>query len=221
MGCFQNPQSCPWLVFRSNQFGPQNPNSKIDTKNPTRRHTDQGKLHTWWRESSFVFDISHFSSAECSEVMSKRTQKDSGEEKSHSKVETNDEFGRAIQRKDSRRACFLLHQNARRKPDTKVKLLWVRKLRSTIERRHPLYAHTQASQNRKLIRLGLLKSGNLMNWWMIERGDLLFAHSTPASSLMRTMRRIRTPKQNQYCRQDPDHSNDFRWTLQKTAKHIL
>ena len=24
--CFQNPQSCSWLVVRSNQFGPQNPN---------------------------------------------------------------------------------------------------------------------------------------------------------------------------------------------------
>ena len=32
-------------------------------------------------ESSFVFDISHFSSTDCSEVMSKRTQKDSGEER--------------------------------------------------------------------------------------------------------------------------------------------
>ena len=32
-------------------------------------------------ESSFVFDITHFSSTDCSEVMSKGTQKDSGEER--------------------------------------------------------------------------------------------------------------------------------------------
>ena len=27
----------------------------FDTKRPTRRHTDQGKFHTWWKESFFVF----------------------------------------------------------------------------------------------------------------------------------------------------------------------
>ena len=43
---------------------------------------------------------------------------------------------------------LLLHQKAQWKPNTKVKLLWVRKLRSTIERWDPLYTHThQASQN--------------------------------------------------------------------------
>ena len=69
---------------------------------------------------------------------------------------------------------LVLHQKAREKPDTKVKILWVRKLRSTIERGDPLYAHThQATQNGILITLGLLKSGNLMNWWKMEQGDLL------------------------------------------------
>ena len=33
----------------------------------------------------FVFNISHFSSTNCSEVMSKRTQKDSGEERGTAK----------------------------------------------------------------------------------------------------------------------------------------
>ena len=36
-----------------------------------------------------------------------------------------------------------LHQKARGKPDTKVKLLWVSKLRSTIERRALLCAHSK------------------------------------------------------------------------------
>ena len=34
-----------------------------------------------WNHLLCLFNISHFSSAECSEVMSKRTQKDSGEER--------------------------------------------------------------------------------------------------------------------------------------------
>ena len=67
---------------------------------------------------------------------------------------------------------LLLHQKALGKPDTKVSILWARKLRSTLERWDPLYTHThQATQNEMLMKLGLLKSGNLMNWWMIERWD--------------------------------------------------
>ena len=62
--------------------------------------------------------------------------------------------------------CYLkLHQKARRKPDMKVKLFWVRKLRSTIERWDPL-------------------------WTLSTRTD----------SLLKTMGRILTPKQNQNCR---------------------
>ena len=74
---------------------------------------------------------------------------------------------------------FLLHQKARGKPDMKVNFFWARKLRSTIERWDPLYTHIhQAIQNGKLIKFGLLKSGNLMNWWKIEQGDLFLPHST-------------------------------------------
>ena len=42
----------------------------------------------------------HFSSTDCSEVISKGTQKESGEER-HSKVEADDEFGLAMQGRDS------------------------------------------------------------------------------------------------------------------------
>ena len=79
---FQNPQNCSLLFVRSNQFGPQDPNHLYWHQKPTRRHADQGKFHTWRMEPSFVFlNISHFSSAECFEVLSKRTQKESGEER--------------------------------------------------------------------------------------------------------------------------------------------
>ena len=73
---------------------------------------------------------------------------------------------------------LLLHQKARGKPDTKVKVLWVRKLRSTIERRDPVVCSQGAHRPVVLImKFGLLKSGHLMNWWMIERRDPLIAHN--------------------------------------------
>ena len=114
--------------------------------------------------------------------MSKRTQKRFRWRKSHSKVDTNDEFYRAKQWKGSISAIFYCIRKPGENPDMKVKVLWVRKLRSTLERGDPLFAqkertdllytHThQATQNGMLIKLGLVKIANLMNWWMIERWD--------------------------------------------------
>ena len=74
--CFQDPKSCPWLVIRSNQFGPKNPNQVHWHQKPTRRHIDKGKFYTWWMESSFC--VCHISSTDFSEVMSKRKQEESG-----------------------------------------------------------------------------------------------------------------------------------------------
>ena len=54
--------------------------SKTSTSTPKTNSLTfwQRKFHTWW---VCLFNISHFSSAECSEVMSKRTQKESSEER--------------------------------------------------------------------------------------------------------------------------------------------
>ena len=74
----------------------------IDTKNQLADILTKGNFtRDEWNHLLCLFNIGHFSSTGCSEVMSKRMQKDSGEEKSHSKIETNDEFGLAMQRKDS------------------------------------------------------------------------------------------------------------------------
>ena len=43
-----------WLFDRIN-LGFENPNQVHWHQKPTCRHTDQGKFHTWWIESSFVF----------------------------------------------------------------------------------------------------------------------------------------------------------------------
>ena len=73
----------------------------IDTKNQLADKLTQGNFTRDERNHLLcLFNISHFSSTNWSEVMSKRTQKDSG----HSKIEADEEFGLAMQRKDSRRA---------------------------------------------------------------------------------------------------------------------
>ena len=81
--CFQNPQSCSWLVVWQNQCGPQDLNQIHWHQEPTRRHIDKGKFHTWWMETIFCvcFNISHFSYINSLEAMSKRTQEDAGEER--------------------------------------------------------------------------------------------------------------------------------------------
>ena len=96
----------------------------------------------WQREISHVmngiifwclFNISHLSSINSLEEMSNTRR--CRWRKSHSqKIEADDEFGLAMQRKDSWRALPLLHQKARWKPDVKVKYLWARGLSSSQER---------------------------------------------------------------------------------------
>ena len=88
--------------------------------------------------------------------------------------------------------CHLRHQKARGREVMKVKVVWVNKLINMIERGNPLLAVTQvsrqgttsdslkvrtqqAAQDGSITKLGLLKSGNLMNWWMVERWHPLFA----------------------------------------------
>ena len=81
--------------------------------------------------------------------------------------------------------CYLLlHQKAVWKPDMKVNFLWARQLSSITEQSDLLKTLThQAAQNGMLIKLGLLKTGNLMNRWKIEHGDLLYSHSTHRSRI--------------------------------------
>ena len=54
----------------------------IDTKNQLADMLTKGNFtRDEWNHLLYLFNISQFSSAECSEVMSKRTQKESGEER--------------------------------------------------------------------------------------------------------------------------------------------
>ena len=62
--------------------GPKNPIKYIDTKNQLADILTKGKSTRYeWNHLLWLSNISHFSSTVFSEVMSKRTQKDSGEER--------------------------------------------------------------------------------------------------------------------------------------------
>ena len=70
-----------WLFDRTN-LDPKNQIKYIDTKNQLSDMLTKGNLtRDEWNHLLCLFNISHFSPTNCSEVMSKRTQKNSGEER--------------------------------------------------------------------------------------------------------------------------------------------
>ena len=70
-----------WLFDRIN-LDPNIQIKYIDTKNQLAYMLTKGNFtRDEWNHLLCLFNISHFSSINCSEVMSKRTQKDSGEER--------------------------------------------------------------------------------------------------------------------------------------------
>ena len=68
------------LLFGGINLGPKIQIKYIDTNNQLADMLTKGNF-TRDEWNHLLFNISHFSSAECSEVMSKRTQKESGEER--------------------------------------------------------------------------------------------------------------------------------------------
>ena len=128
-----------------------------------------------WDHLLCLFNISHFSSTDCSEVMSKRTQKDSAEERITAK---------SRQMSIIARSPSTLSSSASESPGReamKVRVPGVRKLRNMIELGNPLSAITQvtgqdttttnllkartqhATQGGTMTKLGRLKIGKLMN----------------------------------------------------------
>ena len=89
-----------WLFDRIN-LNPKIQIKYVDTKNQLADILTKGNFtRVEWNHVLCLFYISHFSSTECSEVMSKRTQKIQVKKESQ-KIETNDEFGLAMQHKVS------------------------------------------------------------------------------------------------------------------------
>ena len=139
-----------------------------------------------WNHLLCLFNISHFSSSNCSEVMSKRTQKIRWR-KSYCKIEADDEFSLAMQRKDSWRFCLYCitkpAENQTWKSTTSELMEWAAS-KNTGDLFWTL-TH-QVTQSGMLKRIGLLKSGNLMNWWKLEQGDLFMNNHPVCSQSTRT-----------------------------------
>ena len=94
-----------WLFDRIN-LDPKIQIKYIDTKNQLA-DTDQEKFHVMNGIIFFLFNISHFSSTNCIEVMSKRTQEDAGEERVTAKSKPMMNLkSLAMQRKESQCACL-------------------------------------------------------------------------------------------------------------------
>ena len=78
-------------LFGRINLDPKIQSKYIDTKNQLADMLTKGNVtRDEWNHLLCLFNISHFSSTVCYEVMAKRVQQDSGEE-SHSEVEANDE----------------------------------------------------------------------------------------------------------------------------------
>ena len=90
-----------WLFDRIN-LDPQIQIKYIDTINQLADILTKGNsTRDEWNHLLCLFNICHLSSINSVKAMSKRTQEDAGEEKSHSKIKASDEFGIMIQREGS------------------------------------------------------------------------------------------------------------------------
>ena len=111
-----------WLFDRI-KLDPKIQIKYIDTKNQLADMLTKGSFtRDEWNHLLYLFDISHFSSAECSEVMSKRTQKESGEGRVTAKSRP---MMNLIARSNERAPSALssIASESPGKPDTKVKVL--------------------------------------------------------------------------------------------------
>ena len=144
-------------------LGPKIQIKYIDTKNQLADMLTKGNFtRDEWNHLLCLFNISHCSSAECSEVMSKRTQKESGEERVTAKPRPMMSLiARSIERLPSALSSIASESPVKTRQESQSPLSAVTLVTSAPD---SLKKHThQATQNGILMKLGLLKSGNLMN----------------------------------------------------------
>ena len=172
----------------------------IDTKNQLADILTKGNFtRDEWNHLLCLFKISHFSSTDCSEVMSKRTQKDSGEERVTAK---------------SKQMMNLVSRCSERTPDVLASIA----LQSPVKTRHESQ-FLLSSRTEQHHRTGILVkdaySSNYSEWnvdknwssieWKFDAvleartvRPVLFAQHT--DRLWRTMIWTLTPSKNQKCR---------------------
>ena len=162
------------------------PKSKSNTLTP--KTNSQTYWQRWnftrdeWNHLLCLFNNSHFSSTNCLEVMSKRTQEDACEERVTAKSKPMTKLvSRCSERDPDLRASTASESLV--KTSMKVNYLWARGMSSNQERWDLWWALVhQTSQNGILTRSGLLKTGNLMKYWKQERRDL-WVNNQPVRSL--------------------------------------
>ena len=159
-------QSCSWLVVRSNQSGFENPNQVHWHQKPT------SQTH-WPREISHVMNRIIFCvcltlAISVLPIVLKWCRK----ERNKMQVKKESQQNRSqwwIQSRDAAKGLLtcllLLHQKALGKPDMKVNYFWGHGMSSIKEQGDLWWAVThQVTHSGMLTRIGLLKSGNMMNW---------------------------------------------------------
>ena len=115
-----------------------------------------GKIATWSSIENFFYK------------KTQKTQKDSGEERSHSKIESDDEFGFSMQRKESWRAWFSYRKRGGNLMWKSI-YFWARGLSSIFERWDLLSTFIHPVVQSGMTKNGLLKSGSIVMEVRTER----------------------------------------------------
>ena len=163
--CFQDPQSCAWLVVWSNQFGPQNPNHVHRHQKPTRRHANQREIsHV---TNGIICCVCSISAISVLQFVLKPWQKDYNkiQEKNQSQ-RTRDQWWPLLQ------GCLRIYhrrlQKARGRKAMEIRISGVRKLRKRIERGNPLWAATQEP------RMSMIMKNLLKALWKADTSVVLY-----------------------------------------------
>ena len=134
---FPDPTELPLIGFSIESIWTQK--SKSSTLTPKNQFADMPTKGNFtrdeWNHFLCLFDISHFSSTDCSEALSKRTQEESGEERVTAKSRP---MMSLIARASSTLASSASESPGKRSSESQSPLS--SKLRNMIERRNPLFA---------------------------------------------------------------------------------
>ena len=148
--------------------------------------------------------MSYFSSTNCSEVMSKRTQEDASEERVQAKSKPMMNWvSRWSVRDPNVLASTASESPVKTRSESQNVPLNSWNEQQTRTGRPVMGASSQTTQNGTLTTSGLLKSGNLVQCWKQERGDPWVDNRSPSTQTSlssMTMVWTLTPPQNQTCR---------------------
>ena len=152
-----------WLFDRIN-LDPKIQIKYIDTKNQLADILTKGNFtRDEWNKLLCLFNISHFSSAECSDVLSKRTQEDSGEERVTAKSKP---MMNLVWRCSERNPDVLASTASESPGKTRYESQLLLSSRTGQHQRtvRPVDdAYSSSNPEWNVDKIGLLKSGNLMN----------------------------------------------------------